>query len=416
MPRIRRLTCLLLGLLGSLPCLTAASRPPEILPIWRNPAEDHVANYRIPQLLVTQSGAILACVEARQKPGDGSPTEIVIKRSRDGGKTWSEAIGVERIKTGENYVLPVLLEDRDTRRLFFFCAMRDAGLRDPTTRSYYRTSDDEGSTWSEQIDVTPIIAAADEKVQSDLSAGRASSEFNGDKPELFGRKLFFFGPGRPIQVSRTHPRFPGRLVVPVFLIKDRTATPRSARAYGDGVLVSDDHGKTWHMDGVAPLGEFGSSEVSVAELDDGRLVLNARGAPENRGDSAAAPRTVSFSADGGASWTRPELAEGLPRYRETHCGLLRIQAPAGKGSWHLFSFPAGPERRNGTILLSKDNHRTWPTRKLIVPGSFGYSNLDRLPDGTLVMIYETASGKEVNLVRFTLDWLLDGHDTLQPVP
>ncbi|MES2694596.1 MAG: sialidase family protein [Verrucomicrobiota bacterium] len=386
----------------------SAPPPPEVIPIWNNPAEDKLANYRIPQLLVTRSGTLIACVEARYKSGDGSPTDIVIKRSKDGGRTWSETTWVERISGGENYVLPVLLEDRETKRLFFFCAMRDAGLRDPTTRSYYRTSDDEGVTWSEQHDVSPIIAAADEKIQADIQAGRAPREFAGEKPELFGRKLFFFGPGRAIQMSADHRQFPGRLVVPVFLIKDRVVQPRSARAYGDGVLVSDDHGKTWRMDGVAPLGEHGSSEVSVAELDDGRLVMNSRGAPDKRSDSSSAPRTVSFSSDGGRSWTRPEITEALPRYRETHSGLLRINAGAGgKGSWYLFSCPLSTERKDGTILLSKDNHQTWPTRKLIVPGSFGYSNLDRLPDKTLVMIYETASGKEVNLVRFSLEWLME---------
>src|SRR4029453_16523688 len=115
-----------------------------------------------------------------------------------------------------------------------------------------------------------------------------------------------------IQLSAQHPKFPRRLVVPVFLIKDRTITPRSLRAYGDAVLVSDDHGKTWQWPGVVPLGEHGSSEVNVAELDDGRLVLNARGAPDDRADSAAAPRTVAYSNDGGATWTRPAIDPGLP--------------------------------------------------------------------------------------------------------
>ncbi len=215
-------------------------------------------------------------------------------------------------------------------------------------------------------------------------------------------------------------------MVPLFYIKDRIIKPRAKRGYGDAVLVSDDHGKTWSVPGIVPLGDYGSSEASVVELADGRLLINARGAPPESSGMSVAGRTVTYSSNGGATWTRPKPdTSGIPNYIETSSGLLRLSHPAGdptKTSRLLFSFPHSlpPEgatrlsssRANGTILLSYDEGRTWAEKKLLVPGSFGYSNMDVLPDGAVLILYENARGTVVNATRFTLDWLTDGRDSL----
>jgi len=45
-------------------------------------------NYRIPSLLTTQAGTLLAFCEGREG-GDSSDIDLLLKRSKDGGKTWS---------------------------------------------------------------------------------------------------------------------------------------------------------------------------------------------------------------------------------------------------------------------------------------------------------------------------------------
>ena len=405
-----------------LPAIAAlnASAPaaPETLLVWDNPKEDGVANYRIPQIIVTRTGLVIALAEARYKPGDGSQADIVIRRSRDGGKTWSKSQFIERGGPTDNHVLPGLLQDSITGRIFFFCALRgDGGIRANSTQSYYRSSDDEGVTWSEPVEVGSLLAAADLRIQAEIAAGTAPPAYAGDVGTRFNRQHFYFGPGRAIQLSAHHPRFPGRLVVPIFLIGNQMLRLRSERAYGDGVLLSDDQGKTWHAGNPVPLGSLGSSEVSVVELDDGRLLLNSRGALDQleKGLAKSAPRTLSWSSDGGETWTRPiEDNSGLPHYTETHSGLLRVPASdAAQPSRFLFSFPIGPGRTHGMVYLSTDDHRSWIAKKLIVPGTFGYSNLDHLPDGTLLLLYEEASGARVHLVRFSFDWLT-GTDAASP--
>src|SRR5687767_2000388 len=75
----------------SLSAYAAAPAEPEHIPIWDNPSEDGVVIYRIPQILVTRAGTVLACAEARYEKGDGSKADVVIRRSSDGGKTWSKS-------------------------------------------------------------------------------------------------------------------------------------------------------------------------------------------------------------------------------------------------------------------------------------------------------------------------------------
>ena len=50
---------------------------------------DEVDTYRIPSLIVAPGGTLLAFCEARKVSShDASPTDLVLKRSADGGRSW----------------------------------------------------------------------------------------------------------------------------------------------------------------------------------------------------------------------------------------------------------------------------------------------------------------------------------------
>src|SRR5438067_4234893 len=49
------------------------------------------ALYHIPGVVVTAKGTVLAWCEARKKGGDWDAIDILLRRSTDGGKTFSEA-------------------------------------------------------------------------------------------------------------------------------------------------------------------------------------------------------------------------------------------------------------------------------------------------------------------------------------
>src|SRR5262245_32304297 len=48
------------------------------------------ATYRIPGLVVTDKGTLLAYCEARKSASDWGAIDLVYRRSTDGGKSWSE--------------------------------------------------------------------------------------------------------------------------------------------------------------------------------------------------------------------------------------------------------------------------------------------------------------------------------------
>ena len=62
-------------------------------------------------------------------------------------------------------------------------------------------------------------------------------------------------------------------------------------------------------------------------------------------------------------------------------------------------------RSNGTVHLSRDDGATWPVRRVLWPGSFAYSVLTRLPDGTAGCLFEADNYKRIVFARFTMEWL-----------
>ena len=59
------------------------------------------------------------------------------------------------------------------------------------------------------------------------------------------------------------------------------------------------------------------------------------------------------------------------------------------------------------MYLSSDEGKTWPVKKVLFPGSFAYSVLTALPDGTIGCLFETDDANRIVFARFTLDWLTD---------
>jgi sialidase-1 len=86
---------------------------------------------------------------------------------------------------------------------------------------------------------------------------------------------------------------------------------------------------------------------------------------------------------------------------------------AGGRSRLLFSHPDSTKRENGTLRLSYDDGETWPVKKVLHPGSFGYSVLTALPDGTIGCLFEADNADRLVFARITLDWLTDGRDRLE---
>ncbi len=320
---------------------------------------------RIPALLRTKKGALIAAAEARDKGTDQAGNDLVVCVSTDEGATWSKpATAYEQGKDSCNN--PCLAEDETTGRIFLFFQTFPAGSRefgglpagsaDPAgTKIMVISSDDEGATWSSPADVT-------KELKPDDAVTTAS------------------GPGIGIQLNA--PAHAGRLVIP-FNSQDKK------KNFVNWVAYSDDGGRHWRRGGNVPQTDRRQlNEVQAAEARDGTLYLNSR---RWKGDAF---RKVSWSKDGGETWTPAVDDATLP---DPTCQGSLLRVDQGAATSFYFLNPAGKGRQNGTLRVSTDGGRTWSASREAFPGPFAYSSMAALKDGRLGVLYEPAGD---TVIRF----------------
>jgi len=350
--------------------------------------KDGFQSIRIPSVVVTKQGTVLAFAEGRARHADQANNKLILKRSADGGRTWgAQAIIAD---DGENCLNnPCAVVDEKTGRVLVMYQSYPAGFSErdgnikpgldgpAIVRNYVVHSDDDGVTWSKPRDVTRTTKT----------------------PERV--TILASGPGIGIQL-RYGPHA-GRLIIP----------------FNEGpfdhwnvlAVYSDDGGANWKLGQPAPgcrvsNGKGGEislvNEVQMVELADGSVLLNSR----KWGGKAL--RKIAVSKDGGVTWSK---IEEDPALRDPGCmaSIFRYSFP-GKDSRSriLYSGPDSTKRDTGTVYLSYDEGKTWPVKKVLFPGSFAYSVLTALPDGTIGCLFETDGANRIVFARFTLDWLTAG--------
>jgi len=347
-----------------------------------------IALHRIPGMVVTTKGTVLAYCEARKDSrSDWGEIEVHLRRSTDGGKTWlpsqhiahraeriegnpRKATGGEKEQTVNN---PVAIVDRVTGAIEFLYCVNYA-------RCFSMRTIDDGMTWSEPQEITA-----------------AFEPFRAKYPW----KVIATGPGHGIQLTS------GRLVVPIWLAYGKTGDHAPSAA---ATIYSDDHGKSWHAGEIAVPNEreySNPNETMITELSDGRVMLVTRSVSKpNR-------KLITTSRDGASDWSQPLFHEQL---WEPICMASIVAHPSQAGTL-IFSnphslgldksgkeIPAGRgKRQNLSIKLSRDDGQTWPISKTIEKGASAYSDLAVLEDGTVLCLFEGDS--TIVCARFKLDWL-----------
>jgi sialidase-1 len=340
--------------------------------------------YRIPALLVTPGGALLAFCEGRKGGrSDTGDIDLLVKRSADGGRTWGppQVVWDDGANTCGN---PCPVVDRTTGVIWLPLTWnhgadneseikRNAG-RD-TRRVFVTHSDDDGRTWARLREITADVKRPD-------------------------WRWYATGPGVGIQL--THGPRQGRLLIPC---DHSLVLPNDPDGYRSHVIYSDDHGRTWQLGGaIGPA----VNECQVVELSDGTLLINMRNY-----DRSKTTRALATSTDGGRTWSAvrhdPALVEPV-----CQASLLRYTTPPPDDRNRLlFANPAHAEpgqRRDLTVRMSEDEGKTWPVSRVLWPGPAAYSCLAVLPDGAIACLFEAgvkSPYERIVLARFTRDWLCD---------
>lgn len=185
-------------------------------------------------------------------------TDIVMKRSTDGGNTWSELSLVAGNKQAVNIRPEVVTGSNGTTHLFY--TVDNSGLF-TGDYSIYTTTSNNGTSWS-----------APQRIVSDLEGDYQVTTVAGHGLETQA----------------------GRLIVPVYCQKSNEKNM--------AVLYSDDQGATWQSGSIIP-NETDAANCNVVELADGRLMMVI-----GRSTGTATDRRFSYSTDGGETWSEPESA------------------------------------------------------------------------------------------------------------
>jgi sialidase-1 len=326
--------------------------------------------YRIPAIETAPDGSLLAFAEARKyggsDPGFGKQDiDLVLKRSTDGGLTWSPMKIIEDPGEFWSAANPTTVVDRQTGRVWVLYLRSKPERSTDTSRpgtddmqTLARYSSDQGLTWSEPIDLT--------KVARDYSdpAWQAS----------------VVGPGGAIQTKS------GRLVAPVWKVKPS----------GVFTISSDDHGQTWQRGALVP-GKQGGDEDQVVELADGRLLLDIR---QNGGPR----RLLATSSDAGQTWSEPRPGEVVT---PVACAIerLTLQAAGDDRNRIIWTGPKGPGRKTLVARLSYDEGQTFTNERLIADEPAAYSDLALLKDKSVGVLWERGDYRFITFTRLSLESL-----------
>ncbi len=328
----------------------------------RTAGDDGVAAYRIPGLVTTHKGTLVAVYDIRHNSSFDlqEDIDVGVSRSTDGGLHWGpmtvaqdmgEWGGKPQNQNGMGD--PCIVLDEVTGDLLLFSAWAHgtqpgihewfaakSGFGPETTPQLMMSrSSDDGLSWSAPVSLTRQV-----------------------KREAWN--FTFQGPGRGITMAD------GTLVVPF-----QHQEPEPDRTPAAGIIYSKDRGQTWHVHEHAKMN---TTESQVVEVEPGVLMLNMR-------DNSKTGRAVYITKDLGKTW-EPHVSDG--RLVEPVCMASLIKA----GDLLLFSNPAdAKERRNITIQISEDGGRSWRRKLLIDEGTgWGYSCLTMIDKETVGILYESS--------------------------
>lgn len=361
----------LLALLAS----SSHAQPPGTT-VYHNFSEGY-HTYRIPSLIATPRGILIAFAEGRARFGFAPPAgdtadcygegasaadwrctnkDVVYKRSLDGGAHWSPVAALALANDTHFYTNPQgLAAPAALFLLYMRClAPTDGGNAFRNCTTVLQKSEDEGATWAPLGDVPPAQQSSGGSGGVALASGR----------------LVFSAPG------------------------SQGAAP------GVGALLSDDGGRTWVWGANAPEG----GENQVAEAAPGSLLMTIR----RKNNTRALVR----SADGGGTWGAPEvMAVSDP---DCQASLARVAPQGGGPGWLLFAnphtsglLPYALGRQNVTVQASRDGGSSWTPFFLVDEGPSAYTSLAQLlgtgrGPGSCGILYEESADLPVDFrsIRF----------------
>ena len=346
--------------------------------------------YRIPAIIQLPDGDLLAFCEGRvQDAGDFGDINLVMKRSADGGNTWSAPqtiVDYDSLQAGNPApVVDVSDPAFPKGRIFLFYntgnnheneVRKGNGIREV----WYKTSSDGARTWSEPVNITTQTHKPKQP--------QINPTYNYDEDW----RSYANTPGHAIQFSSG--KYKGR----IFVAANHSAgNPqeqfRDYRAHG---FYTDDHGRTFMLSESVAVP--GSNEAMATELSGDRLMMNIR---NQRGDIRE--RLVAISKDGGEHWDTTYFDKNLP---DPVCQGSILTIEKRRDILAFCNAADKIHRNNLTLRISYDAGKTWKKNFVIdksepgrESGHSAYSDLVLINKKTIGILYERANYAEIVFVK-----------------
>lgn len=376
------------------------------------------SNYRIPSLITTNNGTVLAfCNDRKDSLADHSPEVALVLCCKEPGGDWGE---VETLLGYDGWACGIgtAVYDDVMGNAFIFCRKncvsipeykifsqeeleqfkkeaQEKAKRDGIGVGHYKlVSSDNGKTWKE----SPVSFEQTEYTHSD---GRVL-------------KTNFSTHGSAHGIMLRHGKYQGRLICPSRFTVDRYDGKEGLKfnCYNNAVY-SDDHGETWKCS--TPV-QLGTGEGTLIELADGTILYNSRA---YFGDGK---RYLATSVNGGESFGDFCADDFLMEETNIGCNasLIRVEKaelvdasllPGYADSITLFCNPRAATRDNMSICISFDSGKSWDSVKTVFPGHAAYSSLcfDAVSQH-FYLIYERGEEHScsdgIMAAEFDLEWLL----------
>lgn len=351
----------------------------------RAAGQDSSDTYRIPGIITTNEGTLIAVYDVRYNNSKDLQEDIDVgmSRSTDGGETWEpmqiimdmgewggrpgrlNGIGDPSVLydhiTGTIWVAALWMSGSSPDQMLWWASQ--PGMSPEETGQFILVnSTDDGLSWSEPINITSQI-----------------------KDPAW--QLLLQGPGAGITMKD------GTLVFPAQFKADIGEKALDGGQYTchSTIVYSTDSGETWQIGNGA---KSNTTEAQVVQLVDGSLMLNMRDDLNRSEKGEKNGRAVSVTTDLGQTWTtHPSSNSALP---EPNCMASIIAADVllngQKQQVLFFSNPNNKtSRTNMTIKASFDDGNTWPEAnqaELFAPSGFGYSCLTMVDENTIGIVYE----------------------------
>lgn len=344
--------------------------------------EDGYKSYRIPAIVQLNNGDLLAFCEGRvDGASDFGNIQIVMKRSSDNGKSWSNLQVIASngtLQVGNPApVLDTMNPAFPDGELFLFFNTGDASEPEVLKgkgfkQCWYITSTDNGQTWSEPTDITPEV----------FLANRPDIDSVYIHPEDW--RYYANTPGHAIQVKEGP--YKGRIYVAANHSEgDPQPNGKHYMAHG---FYTDDHGKSFSLSNN--IAYPGSNESMAVELSNGKMMMNSR---NQQGNIKA--RIVTLSHDGGTTWEEPTFDMALP---DPVCqgSIVSLGEKNGQTILAFCNAADTANRNNLTLRISYDEGKSWSKQQLIYGGTVdpnkndyaAYSDIVATQKGEVGILYE----------------------------